>query len=319
MDYKVVLFREDACLEDNLINLLKDLYVFQEPCRDNIPWLYFVERLERFLELCRSPKEKWYLESLITIFELHHFVNYQHISFAVLEFSRWLSVIDQETALSQDCNETYVCNICRKYLLQVIRALFVRITFYGEHALGSDDGNSLVSLSRDEFYSYTVSAFLSSEPLLALSIWCDYRALYQHETTTSWDTFLQTVSQTREGIDDVIENKKCGIDCWKAVWMKPSLQWVEEYKPCIVSFIIEIHRSGRLGKVLKATDPKTGACYWICCLNWLYTVAFIMPQKDTRQNVHSIDHKIGLWIKEFCWNLQQICAPDALFVQYDKQ
>lgn len=40
----MVLFREDKCLKDNLVNLLNDLYHFQEPCRDNTPWIYFMVR-----------------------------------------------------------------------------------------------------------------------------------------------------------------------------------------------------------------------------------------------------------------------------------
>ncbi|GJD11862.1 hypothetical protein Gasu2_59870 [Galdieria sulphuraria] len=292
MNHKVVLFREDTRLEDNLINLLKDLYDFQEPCRDNTPWLYFVERLERFLEICRTPKEK-----------------------CVLEFSRWLSCVDKATTLSHDCTDNNFCAICKKYLLQVTTALFIRISFYGGHSLmlESIDRNPVISLYSDEFYSYTLSSFLGTEPLLALSIWCDYSSFSQHEKETSWDTFLQSVCQTKESR---VENheKTYGVECWKAVWIRPTLKWVKGYRPCIVSFIMEIHRSGRLGKILKATDPKTGVCYWICCINWLYTVAFMLPRNDTRLNDHSIDHKIWLWIKEFCWNLQRICNPHEISI-----
>ncbi|EME26390.1 uncharacterized protein Gasu_59520 [Galdieria sulphuraria] len=231
MNHKVVLFREDTRLEDNLINLLKDLYDFQEPCRDNTPWLYFVERLERFLEICRTPKEKWYLESLIIIFQLHHFVNYQHISYSVLEFSRWLSCVDKATTLSHDCTDNNFCAICKKYLLQVTTALFIRISFYGGHSLmlESIDRNPVISLYSDEFYSYTLSSFLGTEPLLALSIWCDYSSFSQHEKETSWDTFLQSVCQTKESR---VENheKTYGVECWKAVWIRPTLKWWSTWK-----------------------------------------------------------------------------------------
>lgn len=266
--------------------------------------------------MCRSSQERWYLESLITIFRLHHLVNYQHISFAVLELSRWLSSVDRDSALFHPTSpsiDDYFCCICRKYLLQVTRALFIRIFFYGGWKLESN--NEIASLY--EFCSCTFSSLLSSEIPLVLSIWCDYSSLYQYEKESSWDIALESIYPTNNSDTADKATGTTGVHSWKAVWIRPNryVKWLQGYKPCIVSFIMEIHRNGRLGRILKAKDAKTGVHYWVCCVNWLYTVVWMMPSNDTLQDIRCVDNKISLWIKEFCWNLQRISAPDIIAVQ----
>jgi hypothetical protein len=309
----VVLFRYDAPLEYNLIQLFKDLYDFQEPFRDNIPWMYFVQRLERLAEDCRSPIESEYLESLMTVFRLHHFVNYQHISLAVLELSRWLSSTHNRKEMSDRSNasnENRFCGICRKYLCQVTSALFFRISFFGEHLLLSENTERIDCYRDDDFYQYTLSLLLGNDSSLSLSIWCDWNTLSQYENISSWDTFLLCPTAIQQ-----VDNN-CGVNAWKMLWIRPTWDshWVLGYKPCIVSFIMQIHRHGRLGKVLKAKDAKTGVCYWICCINWLYTLVWMMspPTSTVKDTSASLDNKILRWISEFCWNIQRIHPIHAL-------